>query len=118
MSAIDAAHLNAFPEELLPPSVLHPIQFQEIWGGVRGSPERELAMAIIDRAAGDLQSYRHATHRRHQNLYRTAYQWVAADDCSWPFSFLSICHALELSASAFRDRLLDVRPAREAREAA
>lgn len=118
MSSIDAANLNAFPEALLRPCVLHPIQFQEIWGGVRHSSERELAVAIIERAAGDLQAYRHATHRRQQILYWNAYQWVATDDCSWPFSFLSICHALEFSASALRDRILDAMPARVAREAA
>jgi len=118
MANIDAAHLFAFPEDLLPPSILHPAQFQELWSGVGGSPERELALAIIDRAATDLVSFRFAKYWRHQHLYLQAYNWMSSNDCSYSFSFVSICDALEISASALRDYLLDVRPPRQGREAA
>jgi hypothetical protein len=110
----DAMTLIAVPEDLSPPSVLHPLQFQEIWSGVRRSPERELAMAIVDRAAVDLLNFRHARHPHEQRLYVRAYQWMASDDCSWPFSFRSICDALEISAAALRERLFDVRRTRDA----
>lgn len=107
-SLVDHPRMAGFPEEHLPPSILHPVQYRDIWNGTGWSPERELAAAVLDRAATDLRIYRHARKRRHQRLYVQAYDWVVSDDTSWPFTFLSVCHALEISAEALRERLLDV----------
>ncbi|MEO8605117.1 MAG: hypothetical protein ABI629_21295 [bacterium] len=117
-SIVDRPRMAGFPEDQLPPSILHPIQYRDIWSGTGHSPEREMAAAVVDRAATDLRIYRYARRSRHQRLYMQAYNWVASDDMSWPFAFLSICHALGFSADALRERLLDVsEPVRE-REAA
>jgi hypothetical protein len=32
--------------------------------------------------------------------------WFASDDDVWPFSFVNLCHALDLDASSVRSRLL------------
>ncbi len=115
---VDIPRMAGFPEEHLPPCILHPVQYRDLWSGTGTSPERELAAAVLDRAATDLRLYRHALKKRHQRLYVEAYQWVASDDMSWAFSFLSVCHALGVSPEAMRDRLFDVSAPRETREAA
>ncbi|MDX2165770.1 MAG: hypothetical protein SF182_01855 [Deltaproteobacteria bacterium] len=115
---IDLPRMAGFPEEHLPTCILHPVQYHDVWTGSGTSPERELAAAVLDRAATDLRLYRHARKKRHQRLYVEAYQWVASDDTSWPFNFLSICHAIGVSPAALRERLLDPQRGRETREAA
>jgi hypothetical protein len=115
---MDSPRMAGFPEEFLPPCILHPVQYRDLWSGTGTSPERELAAAVLDRAATDLRLYRHARRKRHQRLYLEAYQWVASDDMSWPFAFLSVCHALNVSPEGLRDRLFDVSAPSETREAA
>jgi len=115
---VDTPRMAGFPEEQLPPAILHPIQYRDIWSGTGHSPERELASAVIDRAATDLRIYRYARRARHQRLYMQAYQWVQSNDTSWAFAFLSICHALGFSPEALRERLLDVSEPMREREAA
>jgi hypothetical protein len=119
-STVDHPRMAGFPEEFLAPCILHPVQYRDIWSGSSSSPERELAAAVLDRAATDLRIYRYARKVRHQRLYVQAYQWVASDDTTWPFTFLSVCHALGFSAAALRERLFDVSTcaARETRAAA
>lgn len=91
----------------LPDVILHPVQFDAIWNG-NGviTPERALALAVLNAAVDDLQKYRHARRRRPQRLYSEAYRWVAAHDPRWPFSFVNICEALRLSPDALRAQLL------------
>jgi len=117
-SIVDRPRMAGFPEEHLPVSILHPVQYGDIWHGTGHSPERELAAAVLERAATDLRLYRYARKSRHQRLYMQAYRWVASDDTSWAFAFLSICHALGVSPDALRERLFDVSAPRDTREAA
>ena len=79
-------------------------QFHDIWSG--NSPERELAAAVLETAAADLQSCRYAGRRRRQWMYWQAYEWVASIDREWPFSFVNICELLRISPEALRTRLL------------
>jgi hypothetical protein len=95
-------------EDILTPEAALPIQFHAIWSQSRAiTPERALALAVLEQARLDLQKYRYARRRRQQRLYRDAYEWVAADDISWPFSFVNICGGLSLSPEALRAQLLD-----------
>jgi hypothetical protein len=90
-------------------AVLDPLQFRDIWNGAGKSPERELAVAMLDAAAVDLQKYRYARRRSRQRMYWQTYQWVASGDGEWPFSFVNICESLRLSPEALRTRLLGLR---------
>jgi hypothetical protein len=36
-----------------------------------------------------------------------AYKWVASDDHSWPYSFVSLCDALDVAPEWLRPRLLN-----------
>jgi hypothetical protein len=95
--------------------ILHPEQFRDLWGGEGTSPERELAAAVLDAAAADLDRYRCASERTGQRMFWEAYQWIASADRSWAFSFLNICELLRLEPELVRARLLGPRDATAAK---
>ena len=66
---------------------------------------RQLAAGVLKQAARDLRRFRSATSRRGRELYLDAHRWVA-DHCSWPFSFLNVCHALSLGPERVRRELM------------
>jgi hypothetical protein len=99
-----------YMEELLKPEAILPVQFSDIWNGSRKTtPERALVVVVLWQAADDLQKYRFARGRKQQRLYMEAYHWVASDDCSWPYSFVNLCEALNLSPEHLRAELLSAR---------
>ena len=94
-------------EEVLTPESTLPVQFERMWHGRRAlSPERKLAMKVLHQAAEDLQKYRCVRRRTRRRLYDAAYDWVVSDDRAWPYSFVNICEALNLSVEALRAELL------------
>ena len=98
-------------------TAIRPVQFQDIWsrsGSV--SPERALALAVVQEALNDLARHRFAKGRRRQRLYWQAYAWIAADDRTWPYSFVNICEAVGLPVEQIRQQLLDARPPNRAAE--
>jgi len=83
-------------------------QFDDIWSRTQSrSSEQRLLLAVLERAVLDLFKYRYARRRRYQRLYRETYEWVAAEEHAWPYSFVNVCAALGLEADAVRRRLLD-----------
>ena len=98
---------SSVPDDLLIPDAALPSQFQDIWHHTRAiSPERALALAMLEQAVLDLHRYRFAKRRRQQRLYMEAYKWVASDDREWHFSFVNLCEALEFSPERLREQLL------------
>ena len=96
-------------DEILVPMAIPPVQFHDIWSHSRAiSPERELALAVMEQALNDLATHRFATRRRAQRLYWEAYDWISADDREWPFSFVNLCSVLGLEVDVTRHRLLDL----------
>jgi hypothetical protein len=95
-------------QQVVSPDQVLPVQFHEIWqrGGIQ-TPERELAVSVLAQAAQDIEKCRVARHGRKRRIYREAYNWVASDDRSWPYSFLNLCDTLSLSPAFLRARLLD-----------
>lgn len=95
--------------ELISPSVIRPVQFQDMWSrSLARTCEQRLALAVLQQAVTDLLRFRQARRPRFQRLYLEAYQWVAQDDEIWPFSFVNICQTLDLCAFALRAELLTV----------
>src|SRR6266581_4547841 len=81
------------------------------------SPEKAMAGSVLRQAAYDLRRFRGATSGVERQLYLDAYDWVTADDFSWPYSFVNICQflnlapdvvRLELSADAAADHLRSI----------
>lgn len=104
------ARVPGFPDEHLPLTILHPMQFHDIWRGPQQSPEHALAAAVLGNAADDLRKGRYARGRQRQRFYMQAYQWVASDDREWPFSFVNLCEFLKASPEALRETLLNGAP--------
>ncbi len=68
--------------------------------------QRELAAGVLKQAAHDLRRFHGATSAIERELYLDAYRWVISDDCSWPFSFLTVCQLLNLAPESLRQELL------------
>jgi len=69
------------------------------------APEQQLMIAVLHDALDCIEKHRFATHTSGRRLYREAQQWFMAREAGWPFSFESICSALDLDANAVRQRL-------------
>lgn len=101
---------NTLDSELIP-IALRPMQFEVLWRGrSTTSPERRLLISMIEQAAADLRLYRNRRNRRSKRLYAEARDWIASDDRSHAFTFVSVCDFLGMSPSALRAALLE-RPA-------
>jgi len=97
-----------FLQQAVSPDQVLPVQFHEIWQhGRTQCPERELAVSVLAQAAIDIEKCRETQHGRKRRIYREAYNWVASDDRSWPYSFLNLCDTLSLSPAFLRARLLN-----------
>ena len=66
------------------------------------SPEKAMAGAMLRQAAYDLRRFRGATSGVERQLYFDAYDWITADDFSWPYSFVNICQSLNLAPDIIR----------------
>jgi len=84
---------------LVPETVL-PAQFFRPSAALPG--EKRLMVAVLAAALLDLWRSADARTPRARRLADEVDAWFAADDEGWPCSFLSICHALGLDASAVR----------------
>jgi hypothetical protein len=67
---------------------------------------KDLACGILKQAALDLRRFHGATSAIEREFYLDAYRWVISDDCSWPFSFLNVCQALNLGPESVREEVL------------
>ena len=69
-------------------------------------PEKAMAGSMLRQAAYDLRRFRGATSGVERQLYLDAYDWVTADDFSWPYSFVNTCQSLNLPPDVARGELL------------
>jgi hypothetical protein len=67
---------------------------------------KDLAAGILKQARLDLRRFHNATSEIEREFYLDAYRWVMSDDCSWPFSFLNVCQALNLASETVREEVL------------
>jgi hypothetical protein len=64
--------------------------------------ERRLMVAILEDAIECFQKHFWARDTRSRNLRTEAENWFLSDDESWPFSFVNVCHALDLQPEFLR----------------
>ena len=69
------------------------------------APEKDLALGVLKQAAHDLRRFRSATRGVKRELYVDAYDWVTANDFSWPYSFVNVCKLLHVCPEAVRTEL-------------
>jgi len=96
---------GAFARGVFEPEVVLPTQFYGAPSPAAQQPEKRLMLAVLEDAVVTL--YKHAgdDRARAQRLVREVLQWIEARNQRWPFSFENICAALNLNASALRQRL-------------
>src|SRR5262245_36509462 len=70
------------------------------------TPEKGLAAGVLKQAARDLRRFRAATKGLKRELYLDAYSWIAANDFSWPYSFVNVCELLGVSPDVIRAEVL------------
>jgi hypothetical protein len=92
------------PEHVRPPQVLER----------RGLavPERRLMAAVLEQAAMSYQRHLRSHDRHGERRLAEVAAWFASDDVAWPFSFLNICHALDLDETWVRAGLGHQAPAK------
>ena len=73
---------------------------------LKQAAQRELAAGVLKRAAQDFRRFHGATSKIERELYLDAYRWLMSDECSSPFSFLNVCHLLNLTPDHLRQELI------------
>jgi hypothetical protein len=69
------------------------------------TPEKELALGVLKQAARDLRRFRSATRGVRRELYLDAYDWITANDFSWPYSFVNVCKLLDICPEVVRTEI-------------
>jgi hypothetical protein len=72
----------------------------------KATPEKDLALGVLKQAARDLRRFRSATRGVRRELYRDAYDWITANDFSWPYSFVNVCKSLGVCSEVVRMEVL------------
>ena len=93
---------------LFQPDSLLPAQFfAALEQKTHACGERRLMVAILEDAVDCFQKYLWAADNRSRHLRTEAEKWFLSNDDSWPFSFVNICHALDLHPDFLRRGLLE-----------
>ncbi|MBV8054613.1 MAG: hypothetical protein JOZ29_13220 [Deltaproteobacteria bacterium] len=100
--------------------IILPSQYFEAMGSAGLSGEQRLMLAVLADAINVLQSWQGGGSARKRRNFAEAAQWVNARGTSYPFSFDSVCDALEIDPELLRSRLrrLTIRSANSARRPA
>ena len=69
------------------------------------TPERALMLAVLEDAIRCFAGARRTRGGRLRRSVRYAEAWLFVDDYAWPFSFVNVCAAFDLSPDAVRAAL-------------
>ena len=111
-SVADAGASLFQPDSLLPAQF-----FTSLKQRSQACGERRLMAAILEDAIDCFQKYLWAKDNRSRNLRLEAESWFVSDDDSWPFSFINVCHALDLEPGFLRRGLMEWKERQLARRA-
>jgi len=111
-SVADAGTTLFQPDSLLPAQFFTALKQRS-----QACGERRLMAAILEDAVDCFQKYLWAKDNRSRNLRLEAESWFLSDDDSWPFSFLNVCHALDLEPDFIRRGLMQWKEGQLARRA-
>ena len=111
-SVADAGASLFQPDSLLPAQF-----FTALKQRTQACGERRLMAAILEDAIDCFQKYLWAKDNRSRNLRLEAESWITADDDNWPFSFINVCHALDLEPGFLRRGLMEWKERELARRA-
>ncbi len=97
--------LPASASAVFEPETILPSQLLDRDSGASLQPEKRLMLAVLEEAVATLQRYAAARGRAAERQFEDARQWLFADDLTWTFSFVNICHALGLEPAYVRSGL-------------
>ncbi len=97
--------------------IILPSQYFGTIGGCGLSGEQRLMLAVLADAINVLRSWQNGGSARKRRNFAEAAQWVNTAGTSHPFSFDSVCDALEIDSELLLSRLrtLTIRPVNAAR---
>jgi hypothetical protein len=116
----DAQSTLRTDDTLSQPDIILPSQYFGALGSVGLSGELRLMLAVLIDAINVLESWKGGGSAQKRRNFAEAAQWVNTPGTSYPFSFDSVCDALEIESELMRSRLrvLTVRSANSARRPA
>jgi hypothetical protein len=85
--------------------IILPTQYFAALGSVGLSSEQRLMLAVLVDAINVLQGWQRVGSARRRRAFAEAAQWVNTRGTNYPFSFDSVCDALEMDSDALRSRL-------------
>jgi hypothetical protein len=85
--------------------VILPVQYFGALGSVGLSSEQRLMLAVLVDAINVLQGWQGVGNARKRRAFAEAAQWVNTRGTNYPFSFDSVCDALEIDSDVLRSRL-------------
>jgi hypothetical protein len=85
--------------------VILPVQYFGTLGSVGLSSEQRLMLAVLVDAINVLQGWQRVGSARKRRAFAEAAQWVNTRGTDYPFSFDSLCDALEIDPDVLRSRL-------------
>lgn len=99
------ATTNAFEADLGLTDIILPAQYFGTMGTTGLCSEQRLMLAVMVDAINLLQSWQRLGGARKRRAFAEAAQWVNMRGTSYPFSFDSICDALNIDSDGLRQRL-------------
>jgi hypothetical protein len=104
-------------EVLSETDIILPSQYFGLVGSVGMSGEQRLMLAVLVDAINVLQTWKGTGSAHKRRNFAEAAQWVNTRGTGYPFSFDSVCDALEIDSELLRSRLRlwTLRPANSAR---
>ena len=85
--------------------IILPTQYFGALGSVGLSSEQRLMLAVLVDAINVLQGWQRVASPRKRRAFAEAAQWVNTSGTNYPFSFDSVCDALEIESDVLRSRL-------------
>ena len=102
---MEAQTISETADVLSQMDVILPAQYFGALGSVGRSSEQRLMLAVLVDAINVLQGWQGVGSARKRRAFAEAAQWVNTRGTHYPFSFDSVCDALEIDPDMLRSRL-------------
>jgi hypothetical protein len=102
---MEANAISEPTDALLQMDIILPSQYFGALGSVGLSAEQRLMLAVLVDAINVLRGWQGAGGGRKRRAFAEAAQWVSMTGTHYPFSFDSVCDALEIDCEVLRSRL-------------
>ena len=102
---MEANALTEISDTLSQVDIVLPVQYFGALGSVGLSSEQRLMLAVLVDAINLLRVWQRVGNARKRLAFAEAAQWVNTGGTHYPFSFDSVCDALEIDSNVLRSRL-------------